>query len=168
MLVNNPIENLLLWAAIFYFVPSLIALIRGNNFASIFAVNLFLGWSLVGWVVALAWALSARTNNTQQSLSNNRASKVAQTNRVLTTITPVDMQTRQHWGNLSKSQPILLKREKDERWAVLSEGGVLGYLDNDASRVVSFRSEAIGKPRGKIIRVDPDMVDLEITFPQNV
>ena len=39
-----------------YFAPSIIG--KGHkNFASILVVNLFLGWTLVGWVVALAWAL---------------------------------------------------------------------------------------------------------------
>jgi hypothetical protein len=39
-----------------YFLP----LIIGRNkrdVGAIFAVNLFLGWTLIGWVVALAWAL---------------------------------------------------------------------------------------------------------------
>lgn len=45
---------------LFYFAPTAIALLRGHaNTASIAVVNLFLGWSLVGWVVALAWSFSA-------------------------------------------------------------------------------------------------------------
>lgn len=43
-----------------YFVPIVIAAIRRHpQFGPIFAVNFFLGWSLVGWVVALAWSISA-------------------------------------------------------------------------------------------------------------
>ena len=43
---------------IFYFLPSIIALARSKrNTLSIFFLNLFLGWTLVGWVVALVWAL---------------------------------------------------------------------------------------------------------------
>jgi len=42
-----------------YFVPTIIAFARKkSNKVAIFALNLFLGWSLVGWVVSLVWALS--------------------------------------------------------------------------------------------------------------
>jgi Superinfection immunity protein len=40
---------------IFYFLPSIVALARSKrNTLPIFLLNLFLGWTLVGWVVALA------------------------------------------------------------------------------------------------------------------
>lgn len=40
-----------------YFVPTVIAFTRGvSNSGSVFVLNLFLGWTLVGWVVALAMA----------------------------------------------------------------------------------------------------------------
>ncbi|HMH06016.1 MAG TPA: superinfection immunity protein [Terriglobales bacterium] len=43
---------------IFYFLPSLIALARSKrNLLAIFLLNCFLGWTLVGWVVALVWAV---------------------------------------------------------------------------------------------------------------
>lgn len=42
-----------------YFLPTLVASVRHHhNAEAICAVNLFLGWTLVGWVVALAWALT--------------------------------------------------------------------------------------------------------------
>lgn len=42
-----------------YFIPAWIAEIRNNpSTTAIFVVNLFLGWSLIGWVIALIWALS--------------------------------------------------------------------------------------------------------------
>jgi hypothetical protein len=38
----------------FYFLPSIIALARSKrNTLSIFILNFFLGWTLVGWVIAL-------------------------------------------------------------------------------------------------------------------
>jgi Ca2+/Na+ antiporter len=40
-----------------YFVPSMVAMSRKNHTSAIFALNLFLGWTLVGWVVALVLAL---------------------------------------------------------------------------------------------------------------
>jgi hypothetical protein len=45
-------------AAILYFVPTLIAFVRRKrNAKAIFALNLFLGWSFLGWVAALIWSL---------------------------------------------------------------------------------------------------------------
>ena len=42
-----------------YFVPTTVALIRQKqNTLAIFLLNLFLGWSFVGWVVAIVWAAS--------------------------------------------------------------------------------------------------------------
>jgi len=42
-----------------YFAPTVVARARGhNNLAPIVVVNLFLGWTLVGWVIALAWAVA--------------------------------------------------------------------------------------------------------------
>jgi ABC-type sugar transport system permease subunit len=44
--------------SLFYFFPFAIAFNRKRaNSGAIFALNLFLGWSLIGWVVALVWAL---------------------------------------------------------------------------------------------------------------
>ena len=51
----------LAFGALFYFVPTAVAILRGHpRIGPITLVNLLLGWTLVGWAVALAWALSAR------------------------------------------------------------------------------------------------------------
>jgi Superinfection immunity protein len=40
-----------------YFIPTLVAFERlRRNRGAIFVLNLFLGWTLVGWVAALVWA----------------------------------------------------------------------------------------------------------------
>lgn len=41
--------------AVFYFIPSFVAHNKKNSTA-IFLLNLFLGWTFLGWVVALVWA----------------------------------------------------------------------------------------------------------------
>lgn len=42
----------------FYMFPTIEAWIRkSNNLPAIAAINFFLGWSLIGWVAALVWAL---------------------------------------------------------------------------------------------------------------
>jgi hypothetical protein len=44
--------------SLFYFLPFAIAFNkRRANSGAIFALNLFLGWSLIGWVIALVWAM---------------------------------------------------------------------------------------------------------------
>ncbi len=50
---------LLMLAAVFvYFLPSFIARHR-QSFAAIFLFNFFLGWTFVGWIIALFWACLA-------------------------------------------------------------------------------------------------------------
>lgn len=44
-----------------YLVPAITATARRhNNGAAIFALNLLLGWTFIGWCIALVWSL---TNN---------------------------------------------------------------------------------------------------------
>lgn len=43
-----------------YFLPTIIAASRSKrNTIAIGALNFFFGWSFIGWIVALIWALSA-------------------------------------------------------------------------------------------------------------
>ena len=43
----------------FYFLPAIIAAARHKtNLVGIFLVNFLLGWSIIGWIVSLVWALS--------------------------------------------------------------------------------------------------------------
>lgn len=53
---------LLMVAFVIYFLPTFVASNRKHvNGTSIFLVNLLLGWTFLGWVVALVWASSANT-----------------------------------------------------------------------------------------------------------
>jgi ABC-type sugar transport system permease subunit len=64
------IGSLLVVLAVFlvYLAPALLAK-RKRNSTEIFALNLFLGWTFIGWVVALVWALIK--NEPQQGQSGN-------------------------------------------------------------------------------------------------
>ena len=43
---------------VMYFLPSIIALVRSKrDITAILLLNLFLGWTFIGWVVALVWAV---------------------------------------------------------------------------------------------------------------
>lgn len=52
---------LLVFICVFvYFIPSIHAKNRRHpNLKSIFLLNIFLGWTLIGWVVALVWSAAA-------------------------------------------------------------------------------------------------------------
>ena len=50
---------------VLYFIPTLVALMRGHpNAAPIVVVNVLFGWSLIGWGIALAWSLTAFDSRT--------------------------------------------------------------------------------------------------------
>ena len=43
-----------------YFAPTIIAMLRrAKGDCGVLVINLFLGWTMIGWVVALAWAVSS-------------------------------------------------------------------------------------------------------------
>lgn len=44
---------------ILYFIPTVVAFGRGKrNAAAILALNLLLGWTFIGWIVAFTWSLT--------------------------------------------------------------------------------------------------------------
>jgi hypothetical protein len=50
----------LLFGFCLYFLPTIVAIARHKtNLPAILLLNLLLGWSVIGWIVALVWALSA-------------------------------------------------------------------------------------------------------------
>lgn len=45
---------------VLYFIPTIIAIVRkAPNLGLVIVINLFLGWTLIGWVVALVMAASS-------------------------------------------------------------------------------------------------------------
>lgn len=43
---------------VMYFLPTIIAAVRSKrDVVSIAVLNIFLGWTLIGWIIALVWAL---------------------------------------------------------------------------------------------------------------
>lgn len=46
-----------------HFLPTIVAALRGSRHTvAIFLINLFLGWTVIGWVLALIWAFSSETH----------------------------------------------------------------------------------------------------------
>lgn len=57
-------------AIFIYFLPTVIGR-RKRNVTAIFVLNLFLGWSIIGWIVALVWAC---TTDPQPTIIQNNVS----------------------------------------------------------------------------------------------
>ena len=55
-------SSLIVWLILgaLYFVPTIISNVRQHhNSSAIFALNLLIGWTFIGWVGALVWACTA-------------------------------------------------------------------------------------------------------------
>ncbi len=62
----------LLFLAAIYFIPAFIAYnAKKTNFGAIFALNLLLGWTFLGWVIALIWAMTKDTQPPPNYTSSN-------------------------------------------------------------------------------------------------
>lgn len=48
----------MLLSLLLYFLPSVLARDK-SSFTAIFLLNLFLGWTFIGWIAALIWAVTA-------------------------------------------------------------------------------------------------------------
>lgn len=60
-LINSGVISLALVAVcvFLYFLPTYLAYTHEHhNTVAIFALNLLLGWTLIGWIAALVWALT--------------------------------------------------------------------------------------------------------------
>lgn len=66
-------SGILIWilAACAYLLPTAIALLRGHpSTGGIFIINLFLGWTFLAWIIALAWSMSSKGNNVNVTINN--------------------------------------------------------------------------------------------------
>jgi hypothetical protein len=43
--------------AALYFLPTIVASHRGHNVAGVLLINLFFGWTGIGWIVLMLWAV---------------------------------------------------------------------------------------------------------------
>jgi len=55
--INLFLILILCFGLVIYFIPTIIASCnKCENFSAIFALNLFLGWTFIGWTIALVWS----------------------------------------------------------------------------------------------------------------
>jgi hypothetical protein len=72
-----------------YLLPTIVGSSK-SNIGAIFVLNLFLGWTLIGWVVALVWAMTNDEKPIQAGAKANRYDQLQKldelrTNGVITT-----------------------------------------------------------------------------------
>lgn len=68
---TEAIATLIAWAILvcFYFLPTIIAAARGHhNQNAVAAVNFFLGWTFLGWIIAFVWSLTNEKPQPQQTI----------------------------------------------------------------------------------------------------
>jgi hypothetical protein len=55
-----------------YFIPSIVAFSnKKSNTTAILILNFFLGWSFIGWIIALVWAVSKDNKPQNIVITNN-------------------------------------------------------------------------------------------------
>jgi hypothetical protein len=57
---------------VLYFFPTLIGR-KKRNAGAIFVLNLLLGWTLIGWIIALVWAFTVDPPNPSAAVQPNEA-----------------------------------------------------------------------------------------------
>jgi hypothetical protein len=71
--VNPNLLFLLVLLILLYFAPAIVAFDRGKrNARAILAFNLFLGWTLFGWMIALVWACGRKPARLRPATSSAR------------------------------------------------------------------------------------------------
>lgn len=80
-------------AAFAYFLPTIIAAARGHhNGGAVFALNLLLGWTVLGWIAALVWAVTAvRKDLKRPSIMQELQAEIAKKNAAESSATPAEM-----------------------------------------------------------------------------
>lgn len=154
---------LLAFILVVYFVPSFVAN-KKKNFAAIFALNIFLGWTLVGWVVALCWALAS-----PQVLSADSDIDHGDPDAIRINVAYRDRAAEKSWFNIRIGDPVRLNFE-NERWAAETEFGPLGPVPPEEAKRLTFRAETLGKPVARVvsIRREPEQIALiSVTFPES-
>ena len=67
------VMTFLLFLFVMYWLPTLIAIVRQTPSAlGVAMLNFFLGWTIIGWILALVWALAANTSPQVIVIENGR------------------------------------------------------------------------------------------------
>lgn len=72
------IQTYLIISLVIYFIPFLLSLLTGNRTGAVFVMNLFLGWTFIGWIWALVWAVTSDNKPTTVYVNTNTSNDVAE------------------------------------------------------------------------------------------
>jgi hypothetical protein len=65
--------SFILFLIVLYWLPTLIAIVRQTHSAlGVAMINFFLGWTVIGWFLALFWALAAHSGPHVIVIENGR------------------------------------------------------------------------------------------------
>jgi Superinfection immunity protein len=160
---------LILFLAI-YFLPWIVALVRNApRMTAIFVLNLLLGWTVIGWVIALVWAFAEMPRTEPQSITVNTqvppAAPAAQSSNPKTIVVSVIM-TAPSLASALLEQPALLVRQEQDgqvQWRVDAESGPVGRVEGEDAARIEFNASAVGRPRAVFRTVAPQLT-LGVTF----
>lgn len=102
--------------ALTYFLPSTIAILKWrHNSVAIIALNILLGWTWIGWVVSLLWALTSSPETKTINVANNINSTPAQLTETITVDHEKTSDIKSHSeGEFFKSVSLIFN-DKSER-----------------------------------------------------
>jgi hypothetical protein len=73
VLEARAVMSFILFLIVLYWLPTLIAIVRQTHSAlGVAMLNFFLGWTVVGWFLALFWALAAHSGPHVIVIENGR------------------------------------------------------------------------------------------------
>jgi Superinfection immunity protein/Short C-terminal domain len=111
-----------------YFFPTLVALIRRkSNAGAIFILNFFLGWTFIGWIISLVWAVSGNPQPTQVIINNSMPAEKTTTS---VTMKPDPSAQQAHYGPGS-GQPGSAQQDRINQLRQLKELLDNGVLTQD-------------------------------------
>lgn len=94
-----------------YFLPTIIAMFRGkSNTFAILLLNLFLGWTFIGWIVALIWSVT--TDNKPQTIVLNNNSTIEPKNEFMTLSSQGSNSEQKNNSNLNLHQEQIRSLKK--------------------------------------------------------
>jgi Superinfection immunity protein/Short C-terminal domain len=126
-----------------YFLPTIIALIWGcERTGSVFIMNLFLGWTFIGWVWAFVWAVSPKQQQ-QNIIINNHVSADRIINPIITqpaqenfqnftnTQLPLNKQAQLESSNIKSHQDKIIQLQQMKQ---LLDNGILTQNEFDEQK----------------------------------
>ena len=109
-----------------YFLPSIIAKTRNNsNTTAITLLNLFLGWTVIGWIAALIWAFTSGSKQAPTIVVHNTSQSYSQEYKA------ENLQPKQQMHTDVSSTKLLTQQDKIDHLRQLKQLLDEGVLTNE-------------------------------------